>query len=240
MVEGSSSRDFVSALASSFRSSAPIAEEAIARDLAECSDEESSVGEAVDTASDSSFEGPGPTMYRRPSGVAYGASRPIINARLGPSEEPPVLTRVEKKQSRDAERSLLRDNHVLPPKHGRAGDESIFRRAYRTLFSTKVRKPASDEETLEVRVQPTEASPLLGGGAPLPGSGHVHEHLNEQWEAAVATGRIKTTWQRETKTITAYAAPLIVTFLLQYSINVTSIFAVGRIGKEELGAVSRE
>jgi MATE family multidrug resistance protein len=66
-----------------------------------------------------------------------------------------------------------------------------------------------------------------------------NEHLTEQWEAAVAEGKIKTTWQREAKTIAVYSRSLIVTFLLQYSISVASIFAVGRIGKLELGAVSR-
>ena len=66
----------------------------------------------------------------------------------------------------------------------------------------------------------------------------VHDHLNEQWEAAVSAGVIKTTWQREAKTITVYSRSLIVTFLLQYSISICSIFAVGKIGKLELGAVS--
>ncbi len=54
----------------------------------------------------------------------------------------------------------------------------------------------------------------------------------------MAAGQIRTTWQREAKTITEYSRVLIVTFLLQYSINVASIFAVGHIGKLELGAVS--
>ncbi|PHH88907.1 hypothetical protein CDD83_6887 [Cordyceps sp. RAO-2017] len=64
------------------------------------------------------------------------------------------------------------------------------------------------------------------------------ELLEEQWEEAVASGRLRTTWQREAETVVAYSAPLIATFFLQYSINVASIFAVGRIGKVELGAVS--
>ena len=79
---GPSSLDFVSALASSFRSSAPIAEEALARDLAECSDEEdrSTSDAGAETASaSSSDEALGPTLYRRPSGVAYGTARPTVN-----------------------------------------------------------------------------------------------------------------------------------------------------------------
>jgi multidrug resistance protein, MATE family len=65
----------------------------------------------------------------------------------------------------------------------------------------------------------------------------VH-HLNEQWDAAVAEGKIHTTWQREAKTIAGYSRSMIITCLLQYSINVASIFAVGHIGNVELGAVS--
>lgn len=51
-------------------------------------------------------------------------------------------------------------------------------------------------------------------------------------------GRIKTTWQREAKVLSRYSAPLIVTFLLQYSLTVASIFTVGHLGTVELGAVS--
>jgi multidrug resistance protein, MATE family len=234
---GPSNRDFVATLASSFRSTASMAEQVLAKDLAECSDTGDCVeDEVVETYSDCSDENPGPTLYRRPSGVAFGTARPI----LGPQLTEPVLTPVEKKQSRDAERSLLRDNHVLPPKHPQVADESRPRKLYKRFFSTKVPRKPQDEETPHICVQPPgENTPLLGDGSGASFSNHHHhEHLNEQWDAALAAGNIRTTWQREAKTITTYAAPLIVTFLLQYSISVTSIFAVGRIGKEELGSVS--
>jgi MATE family multidrug resistance protein len=114
-----------------------------------------------------------------------------------------------------------------------------------------VRLPAGDEESPNpaqapprIVVVPDETSPLLSSrrrssaGQPSPGGGAGGESLNEQWDAAVAAGQIKTTWQREAKTIAVYSRSLIVTFLLQYSLNVTSIFAVGRLGTLELGAVS--
>lgn len=95
---------------------------------------------------------------------------------------------------------------------------------------------------------PDERAPLLGAHAPdgTPAAGETvssssevsDDELDEQWVQAVTEGRIRTTWQREAKTLTQYSAPLIATFFLQYSINVASIFAVGRIGKIELGAVS--
>jgi MATE family multidrug resistance protein len=70
------------------------------------------------------------------------------------------------------------------------------------------------------------------------GSVNSIDDVEEQWEEAIASRKLTTTWQRETKTMAVYSAPLIVTFFLQYSINVVAVLAVGRIGKMELGAVS--
>jgi len=64
------------------------------------------------------------------------------------------------------------------------------------------------------------------------------ENINSKWEEAVASGKVKTTWQRELVVLARYSRSLILTFVLQYSLTVTSIFTVGHIGKFELGAVS--
>ncbi|KAI6717258.1 multidrug and toxin extrusion protein 1 [Diplocarpon mali] len=48
----------------------------------------------------------------------------------------------------------------------------------------------------------------------------------------------ETTWKKEAKIIATWSAPLIATTLLQRSIIIVSIFAVGRIGTIELGAVT--
>ncbi|KAI2624190.1 MATE efflux family protein [Hypoxylon sp. NC1633] len=226
-------------IASSFRSASPIAQEILARDLAECSDNsetEDSFHDHDDDESESEFEfetESGPVLYTEPSGVAFGYRRPsIVNEPANESG----FTRAERKQSRNAERSLLRDNHLLPPKHNSEERPGVFRRLCSAAFGTKVHKAPDDEEVPRIVFQPSETSPLLAGTtgpATLP-----EGHLNEQWEAAVASGMIETTWQREAKTIATYSQSLILTFLLQYSINIASIFAVGRIGKVELGAVS--
>lgn len=47
-----------------------------------------------------------------------------------------------------------------------------------------------------------------------------------------------TTLEVETTILSRYSFPLVITFLLQYSLNVASVFSVGRIGKTELAAVS--
>lgn len=164
---------------------------------------------------------------------------------MGPAglDEPPVLSRLEQARSRDAERSLLRDNHILPPKHHaspHSQPKGVIASLYKRVFSTKVPRKPVDEEA---PTSPDETTSLLGeenrgtNGVSEPAD-HHHEHLNEQWQAAVAAGQIKTTWQREAKTIAGYSKSLIITFLLQYSLNVTSIFAVSRLGTLELGAVS--
>lgn len=48
----------------------------------------------------------------------------------------------------------------------------------------------------------------------------------------------ETTVSTELKVLVKYSIPLIVTFLLQYSLTVASVFSVGRLGSQELGAVS--
>ncbi|TPX07334.1 uncharacterized protein E0L32_010756 [Thyridium curvatum] len=231
------SRDFASSFVASFTDASPIVHEYIARDLADWSTDEDVDDEGSGDDDGSDDEHPGPKLYARPSGIAYGGSRPA----MGRSQlEEPKLTRIEKQQSIDAERSLLRDNHILPPKHPAVERPSLFWQVYKRLFSTKVPQPSPDEEVPDVSIvppTPSEETPLL-----QPANGEAepdgHENLNEQWEAAVAAGQIRTTWQREAKTIAVYSRSLVVTFLLQYSVNIASIFAVGRIGKFELGAVS--
>ncbi|PSR77117.1 MATE efflux family protein [Coniella lustricola] len=228
--------NIASSLAASFQAGSPIAQEALARDIAEDSEcDENGATPFDDDASDVEFPDEA-VMYRRPSGVAYGTARPTVGPR--PFDEP-VLTRDEWVQSRNEELSLLRDNHLLPPKHGVPEHESVFRRAYKKLFSTKVPVGPDDEEHAPLSRVASEHTPLLGAA-----NGDAQEaaiangELVEQWEAAVSAGQIKTTWQREAKTIAVYSRSLIITFMLQYSINVASIFAVGHIGKIELGAVS--
>lgn len=231
-----------SPFSTSYLSASPIAQESIERDLAECSDDEVETSDSPsseDESSESSTIRPDTLQhsfsnsYRRPSFVAFGGTRPAVTP--GPSEAK-YLTKKEKKQSRNEERSLLRDNHLAPPKHPEPPKRSAWNRLYRRLFSTKIPKKEEDEETPQEPIftaEPSETSALLGESART-----HHERLNAQWEAAVAAGKIKTTWQREAKTLWRYSSPLVVTFILQYSLTVASIFTVGHLGKVELGAVS--
>jgi len=233
-----------SPFSTSYLSASPIAQESIERDLAECSDDEVESPETLsseDESSESSTIRPDTLQhsmansYRRPSFVAFGGTRPAVTPH---PLEVKYLTKKEKKQSRNEERSLLRDNHLAPPKHREPPKSSALNRLYKRLFSTKRPKKEVDEEAPTEPIftaEPSETSALL---APQESARTHHERLNAQWEAAVAAGKIKTTWQREAKTLWRYSSPLVVTFVLQYSLTVASIFTVGHLGKVELGAVS--
>jgi len=65
-------------------------------------------------------------------------------------------------------------------------------------------------------VEPSEIEPILGEGI-------VYEY---------------TSMGRESKLLFKYSLPLTITYLLQYTFSLVTIFVVGHIGTNELGAVS--
>ncbi|KAI9736419.1 MAG: hypothetical protein M1818_006153 [Claussenomyces sp. TS43310] len=236
-----------SPIRSSYTSSSPIAQESIARDLAAYSDDSDAAVDSEDDGSSSSEDSEASTVrenavdhsmsssYRRPSFVAYGGARPTVT----PHPDIHYMSKKDRVQVKKEERSLLRDNHLAPPKHSHTGNQNIFGKIYKHLSSTKPPKGEEDLETAapDFAAQPSETSALLTN-EPTESVRDGHERRNRIWEQAVAAGKIKTTWQREAKTLVKYSSPLIVTFVLQYSLTVASIFTVGHLGTVELGAVS--
>lgn len=179
--------------------------------------------------------------YSRPSIVNPGFRSAVIPSSSVP--EHGYLTKKELAAVCDEERSLLRDNLLIPPKHPRGESESSFSsRLGRKLSIAALRKfrSTSDEESaIAAEDALSENTALLGGDPTQPYGGEdTPKIINKKWEEAVLSGKIHTTWQREAKVLGKYSGPLILTFLLQYSLNVASIFTVGHIGKVELGAVS--
>lgn len=65
-----------------------------------------------------------------------------------------------------------------------------------------------------------------------------HTETDRQWENAILSDAIHTSYWRETKTILSSSAPLYITFVLQYSLTLCSIFSAGNLGKDELAGVS--
>lgn len=62
--------------------------------------------------------------------------------------------------------------------------------------------------------------------------------IGKAWDNAVESGKVYTSYKRELVYLARAATPLTVTFLLQYSLFVASVFSVGHLGRTELGAVS--
>lgn len=230
----------------SFIATSPIVREILTKDIAECSSEEDH-GDDEASASDSDSEsrqsahGPDVKLAFHANGVSFGCGYSTIPVQ---GLDRPVPNPHEVDESYHAEVSLLRDNDIIPPRHPRKGWRiSTFGRIYRYLFSTKVKDHEGPILPILTKGGPGETSPLLGATVeeyervpPTPGV----EEVYEQWEEAVAAHLIKTTWQRETKTLIQYSAPLIATFLLHYSVTIGSVLTVGRLGMLELAAVNRK
>lgn len=241
----------------SFAASSPIAEASIARDLEdepdddpfEDSDDDEISGSEASTVRaahhHTSSEPPATGLYRRTS-FATAGPRAIVVPNM-PSPDRAHLPKTEREEAREQERSLLRDNNVIPPKHPLNGErsDSIAGRLGRRLplpgipvGARKVVRPGEESEVDGTAVDASETTALLGNPEEPYGGQDTAENIDRKWEEAVAAGIIKTTWQREAKVIGKYSAPLVATFMLQYSLTVASVFTVGHLGKIELGAVS--
>lgn len=205
-----------------FRSGSPLAETAIARDLENYADDESSVLTVDDNASETStiramnsHTGTNPHSlagsYQRPSFFTTVSHATVVPHRA----EHEGLTAREREQAIEDERDLLSDNNVM----GGA--------------SRRKERRSQDSGT-----RPLETTSLLGQRRASSHSNAEADEIDRKWEEAVMAGLIHTTWKREAQVIGKNAAPLVVTFLLQYSLTVASIFTLGHLGKKELGAVS--
>jgi len=121
----------------------------------------------------------------------------------------PVSNPHEVDESLGAELALLQDNDCVPSSR-----------------RPSVAVPDESTRLLDVEEQATPAAP-------------PPDELRAIWDEAVAAGRIKTSWQREAKTLVGYSLPLIATFVLHYSVTIGSVLTVGRLGMLELAAVNR-
>lgn len=250
-IRRSSERSGVSASyqSHSLLATSPIAQMSIQRDIDDAEEEEGN-GQAIEdnseivapsnhNRSDYSMVG----SYRRISAVAYGP-RPLFPAAQAP-ETSGFVSQIDREAALGEERSLLRDNKLIPPKHPRSGSNAsgkpnnfFSKRLSVAGFIPRKGSQAVDEDTIEDADGPDETTPLVRDPNLPYGGQDAPEEIDKKWEEAVASGKIQTTWQREAKVLFKYSRPLMGTFLLQYSLTVVSIFTVGHIGKIELGAIS--
>ena len=163
--------------------------------------------------------------YRQPSLAAAG-SRAQLGSGILDSGLSRYPTKDERLKAREEERSLLLDNDLISP--GRASG-SLAKRLSRQVLASIPPTISPSEGHFPSDVAET---------APLLGEPDSSEDVDQKWENAVLLGQIHTTWQRESKVLAKTSAPLVLTFLLQYSLTVASIFTVGHLGTVELAAVS--
>lgn len=222
----------------SFLATSPIVREILARDIAECSSDDDSQTQISDGEDNTERTVADAKLAFHPNGVAFGSGYSTIAIQ---GLDRPVPNPREVEDSLHAEISLLRDNDILPPKHPRSHRSGFLWRVYRRFFSTNIKDHEDPEPIFDFQESNTETTPLLFSSTieeeetlPTPPA----EEVIERFEEAVAAQAIKTTWQRETKTLIQYAVPLIVTFLLHYSVTIGSVLTVGRLGMTELAAVN--
>jgi MATE family multidrug resistance protein len=154
----------------------------------------------------------------------------------------------EREEAIAEEVSLLRDNNIIPPKHVRRRESQASSKSGSGLvrkisipgFSIPHQKTEDEESGPAPKsTEPTETTALLpDSDSDDSPSSENPAAIDKTFEDAVISGNIKTTWQREFKTLSTYSGPLMLTFILQNSLTLTSVFTVGHIGKNELGAVS--
>ncbi|CAM1503556.1 Fc.00g011470.m01.CDS01 [Cosmosporella sp. VM-42] len=235
--------DFISGslpFAPSFVATAPNVQEILSRDIADCSSEDEHEDDRSHASTDDdgsrSIHATDVQLAFHPSGVPYGCGYSTVPLS---GLDHPVPNPHELDESLQAELSLLRDNDIVPSHHSRKGwKATVVGHLYRSLFSTRIQ---DHKEPILSSGDIGETTPLLPDvdldfedvlTTPPPDEAH------KQWEEAVAAHHIKTTWQREARTLIQYSAPLIATFLLHYSVTVGSVLTVGRLGMEELAAVN--
>ena len=234
----------------SLPSSSSLAEASIARDIGH-GHEVSARGEAHENGLPSPTTGvygervdfptgqPGTRLSRRPSFTVPG---------LRPTFLPPLQVQGDRlnaaqvnEEGLEEERELLQDNQLVPPEVNRLSRQTSGTSAA-WLWPRRGRGRSSNATEGSLgptgAAEPSERSALLSPHRSNSGWQPDSAVIASTWDEAIAEGRIQTTWQRETKVLARYSLPLVLTFLLQYSLTVTSIFTVGHLGKVELGAVS--
>lgn len=177
--------------------------------------------------------------YRRPSSFIVGSRGTVVSHPQDQERSPEW----ERQQALGEERDLLSDNNVIEPESRHQNNGTIAKKVSGLLSQRRKTLTGRDEESnFDTTAEPSANSPASETTAllvPAPSTGRTADDaIDQKWEEAVMAGLIHTTWRREVKVITKYSTPLMVSFVLQYSLTVASIFTVGHIGKVELGAVS--
>lgn len=222
----------------SFTSSSPIARNVFARDLAYYDEDD---GAGIDEDGSPLVRATSDVLGTTPHSLAGSYRRPGFYT-AGPrgtvvphdSEQEQYLSKRELDRAYLEERDLLSDSNVIARRQSGSGSVSNLTKQISSGLLHRTQSREVDEENQPPSgSDPTETSALLGN------QGRLDENeIDRKWEEAVMAGLIQSSWKREAQVIGTYSLPLMVTFLLQYSLTVASVFTVGHLGTIELGAVS--
>ncbi|KAK2783574.1 hypothetical protein FQN52_009578 [Onygenales sp. PD_12] len=201
--------------------------------------ETSSLLPSTSTANPHSLTG----SYRRPSFFTAGPRGTVVPH----PQDYEALTEREREQALEEERDLLADNHVIPPEFHHRKPSDMYGQVS-GLLTQRLKESRTEARTGDVESarRPSVAGSAASSAATettallvptRPTEDQVGD-VDGKWEEAVAAGLIHTSWRREAIVLTKYTAPLMLTFILQYSLTVASIFTVGHLGTVELAAVS--
>lgn len=84
----------------------------------------------------------------------------------------------------------------------------------------------------------SESSALLSEGGLQPVESIIENYGTNAEDSRKQDPDTETTWQAESKLLFRYSAPLILTYLLQYSFSLVTVFVAGHLGTSELAAAS--
>lgn len=145
----------------------------------------------------------------------------------------------------DEESSLLNleDSSILQTEYSGHGYDTLSTHTRQRRGSLSKSLVDQERELLtDNKLLSPEASPCPVDLLPSELTDEVDEESRDvvhAWECALQSGKdIHTSYKRETLTLTTNAFPLVLTFVLQYSLSLASIFSVSHLGTKQLGGVT--
>lgn len=174
---------------------------------------------------------------------------PLIVPVLHTPEPLGYRPKAERDAVRREEQSPLIDDHIIsigPSQIHTAPPKSPAWETGNTTLAAQTGREARDAEAEDQRGSPpghtttgqTERSLLLPTKHSPSHGADSEEDIYLKLDEAAAAVNIHTSWRREAQVLARYSPSLIVTFLLQYSLTMASVFTVGHLGTVELAAAS--
>lgn len=182
--------------------------------------------------------------------IKYGKKRigsvlDSMEGDLHPAEEAEdvIEAEVENEQENENESAVSNESQESLPLRGtrslEAPGAAVSRRQSLQILSEEANLLRANGINIH-RTSAARAPPdQIGAGGEGANYGAADEEaIIESWDDAIKSGKLSTTVSLELKTLARSSVPLVITFLLQNSLSVCSIFAVGHISSEALAGIT--